>query len=229
MNDNIWRRDSMHGYRSSTLNRSEQLNKLPSFRSNSLKDISHSRELGRRTGYKRQLLSFEKAGTALFDALSQALRFCKEFDQEFVADTYRVEWWAPSKVVNALWAMKMEWNGIPAAELAKNPDLKPGDHTQTYKKVVVNLMQAWEDMMACDPISKDILHRVDSKLGLVEVKTSMNKLHVTFQGIEELVLIVRKDRLRMPALINQLRDARNVLLDLESAWDPTRQEDSQRN
>lgn len=167
-------------------------------------------------------IPFETAAWELFEALEQTRGNFEHCHNQFKEETRGVQFWAPPDVIDKLWAMKMDWNGVPAFEAARDPNLKPKDEAVYYKKYARQLLRAWEGMKSCGPLPFDLLQNPGSKLGPVEVRTAMKKLEATFQGIEELMQLVRTDRNRAHALSDQLTDARRCLTDIEELWTTTR-------
>ena len=183
---------------------------------------------GRRSGYIGQRISFEKAASDLFEALNEAVGFCVRFEESFREETGKLQLWAPPLVVKALWTTRIDWNGVPATDFATDPKSKPIENADYYNKHVKGLLRAWEDINFCGPIPLDALEDTGSKLSPVEVKTSIKKLQVTFQGIVELLRMVHTDSNKMRALITQLRHARDALLDIEDLWDPPKKDEQER-
>lgn len=176
----------------------------------------------RRTEYSHEAVSFDKAADALCQALEYATKHCKgikeHFEKEIVGSS--ISLWAPPKVVDALWAMKVDWDGVDLAAREKTTNQQPSPDIVTYRSVFERLLTAMEDMEVCGRPRFEYVEDAGSKLSPEVFRNTMNKLQVTLRGIGELMHSVRKDRSLMGPLVKDLVSATALLADIDKAWTP---------
>lgn len=158
----------------------------------------------------RAATAFERAAATLNDAFDSTLRFCKDIEKQFENEMSSVGMWVGPKCVEELWGMKLDWDGVPASTPSRRRDTRNISSTMTYNTTVRNLYRAFDDFQAS--------HGDNSNHYSERLKTALNKLFMTFQGIEELVESVRTHRERMPALHKELNSAQNLLHDSRDMW-----------
>lgn len=153
---------------------------------------------------------FERAAATLNDAFDSTLRFCKDIEKQFENEMSSVGMWVGPKCIEELWSMKLDWDGVPASTTSRRRDTHNTSSTMTYNNTVQNLYRAYDDLHAS--------HGEKSEEYPERLKTALNKLFMTFQGIEELVESVRTHRERMSALHKELNSAQNLLHDARDMW-----------
>jgi hypothetical protein len=164
--------------------------------------------------------SFKKAASSLYVAIQRLRYFCGFAEHSFAQETRSIELWASPEVVDMLWKMKMEWNGVPVANFERIHDPSHDDRQLYYRKPAMEVLRAWNELHSAGPVPYEVLEITDSSLTEVEVKTALRKLDVIFQGIEELIQAVRTDRTKMRGLSGQLEDATFALDDIAVIWKP---------
>jgi hypothetical protein len=180
-------------------------------------------------GAGKEAVPFDAAADALCQALQFAVRHCKGILEQFDAEIAKasIAAWAPPKVVDALWAMRLEWDGVDLAEAEKNPNLSSKrstgkQDTVTYTEIVKRVLGAREDFKTCARPQIEWLEEVESTLSPEVFKNTMKKLEVTMSGVEKLMQSVRKDRALMEPLVKDLMAATSLLEDIEDLWVPAR-------
>lgn len=224
----LWRRD-FAGRGPSRFNRFEELEDVSLPRSMPSNDIRYgspfAKDSKRRAEHTCEIVHFEQAADALCQALHFAIKHCKGIQEHFEGEVERssISLWAAPKVVDALWAMNVDWNGVDLAALEKNPNQQPSSEVVTYKGVAKRLMCALDDMKSSGRPRLEYLDEAGSKLSPEVFRTTLNKLQVTMQGIEELMQSVAKDRSLMEPLIKDMMGATSLLADIEDLWRPPKQ------
>lgn len=208
-------------------NRFEEIVGLPLSRSMSSTDIAYGshylNEFSHRDDHPSFVMPFERAATALNNTLDSAIKFCKEVGKQFENETLNVAVWADPKCIDSLWTMKLDWNGVPASEYARSWDIQPASTIVTYNMVVKSLHRAVDELRVSDGPSTPGLQQLDrSQQSPERVRTTLKKLLVTFEGIEELMDSVRTRRERMMDLQKELVSAQSMLRDIRDLWTPQR-------
>lgn len=223
LDPNMWRRD----YVAPSVNRFEELQEDMLPRSLSSNDLGYgsafAKDSQRRAEYAREEVPFEVAADSLHQALQYAIKHCKGLRDHFekVVDP-SVSLWAPPKVIDSLWSMMLEWDGVDLAAREKTMNQQPFHDMVTYRSVVRRLRDGLEDMRVCGRPRLEYLEEAEAKLSPEVFRNTMNKLQVTVRGVEELMQSVRKDRSLMEPLLKDLAAASQLLTDVEELWHPRR-------
>ena len=215
--------------------RFEELDDPPLPRSMSSSDVGYGSRyakdmpsLDRRRDFAGEGVSFAKAAAALAAALTQAVDFCGRLYKQFEDDTWNIALYADPKVIDYLWTAKLEWNGVPAIDYAKDPNLTASPGTVTYKITMQRLLAALSEMKRAGPPQLRYLEKSQSQLSPEEVKITMKKLGASFQGIVDFADSVRRDRDKVHALNKELISANNLLMDIKDLWMPPVKKDAQK-
>jgi len=168
----------------------------------------------------RETVPFDKSAAALWDALHFASKHCRSIRDHFERDVERssIAAWASPKVVDALWRMNLEWNGVDPRD-PKQKSSSP--ETVTYRNVVGKLLSALEDMKKSKRPPTEHLEAGGSKLSPQLLSMTLKKLHVTAQSIQELMYSTMKNRQLMESMIRNLTVAVSLLGDIEGLWRPS--------
>ncbi|KAK5131156.1 hypothetical protein LTR08_001242 [Meristemomyces frigidus] len=172
----------------------------------------------------REPLPFDQAADALCQAVHFAVKHCKSIRDAFEKEIERstISLWAPRAAVDALWSMKLEWNGIDLALLAQNANQQASPDVVTYKAIAARLFSALEDVNAAGQPRADCFEESSpSKLRPEVFRVTVKKLLVGMQGVEELMQAVRMDRTLMAPLVKDLKAVAVLLGDIEELWRPT--------
>ncbi|KAK4545138.1 hypothetical protein LTR36_003689 [Oleoguttula mirabilis] len=228
LNQEFWGRDFRRGMPQGVNNRFEELEDSPYPRSMSSNNVGYgspyAKDSKQRSKYtSREAVSFEKAADALCQALHFAIKHCKGIRGHFegAVEQSSVSVWAPPRIIDSLWSTYLQWNGVDLALLHGNPNQQPSQEVVTFKDVAQRLTGALGDMRSCKGPRMEHLDGSGSKLSPEVCKTTLKKLHVTMQGVEELMRRVSKDRKLMEPLAKELMAATGLLADIEDLWRPT--------
>ncbi|KAF2773716.1 hypothetical protein EJ03DRAFT_347684 [Teratosphaeria nubilosa] len=171
-------------------------------------------------------LPFDQAADALCQALHFAIKHCQNlresFNQEVVKST--ITSWAPPKVVDALWIMKLDWDGIDSSEAERAPNAQRTPETVTFKDVVTNLFKAREALKTCARPRVEYFGEADSKPSPEVFRNTMKKLECIMSGVEEMMKSVRFDRSLMEHLVKDMTAATALLGEVEDLWLPARKQ-----
>jgi hypothetical protein len=170
------------------------------------------------TNYGYRALSFEQAASKLFYQLRTANLFCADFENSFKYETQAILHWAPRKTLDMLWRTKTEWDGVALVDYESNPYAKSVGGVNHYNYHISTLKQAWNDLRNAPPVPTVVFDYANPRLSPADVKSVMKKLQITFQEIDEMWETVRGDRLRMRSLTNRLKDAMDILVEIDVVW-----------
>lgn len=170
----------------------------------------------------RKGVPFDEAADAMSQAIQFAIEHCKGIRKHFEDDVERssISLWSPPKVIDALWAMNVEWNGVNAAQREPNPSQQPSPEVVTYQSIAKRLFRALEELKTSGRPRMEYFEDNGSKLSPAVVRSTLNKFYGSMQGIEVIVKSVRKDRKLMERLIKELESAAELLTDIEDLWRP---------
>ena len=233
MDQELWRQDLLGG--PSGFNRFEEVDDASGTRSADSSDASYDglyvNDPRKRADYSRESMSFDKATSELSEALHYAVKYSQGMLDQFEREVIRTSLsaWVPPKLIATLWTMKVEWNGVHAAEADKDANTQPAKDVITYRGVVKRVIGALENIRAAGPPSVDIIEQAGSVLSPQVCRNTMKKLHVTLQGIEELMQSVRKDKNLMQPLVKEFGAAQSLLSDVDVLWAPKKQSSASRS
>lgn len=149
-------------------------------------------------------LPFETAAATLAEALET---FRKYFDctlREFRDETFGIAFYASPRVLDALWELKLDWNGVPGAEAASTKR-KPG--VVTFAEQKEKLLRALEGMRGCTPPGRD--GRVEKSDE--EVAAVGRRLQASMESLGEFLEAVGRHRDRVPAFSKELELAGKLM------------------
>ena len=175
---------------------------------------------------------FDRAAMALNYSLDAAVKFCKDVEKQFDNETSGIAVWADPQSVEDLWSMKLAWNGVPISEHPQNRDIMPASTVITYNMMVKDLYDAMEELrMAAVPNLAGVRDLDCAQQSPERIRTTLRKLNVTFDGIDELIESVRTHRERISALQKELSSAQNLLRGIRDLWmqQPRRADRGQRS
>jgi len=169
----------------------------------------------------RQGPPFEKAAGGLSHALRFPRKHCKGMLQGFDKEVLRSNnvSWTPPHVIDMLWTMKLEWNGVDIRELEKNPKARCSPDTVTYNDDVADLLNAMRDLKMCRRPRQDDLEATGFSPEVV--KNTIKKLDVTLADVEESMQAVKEDRKLMQPLMKDKLAANDLLVEIEEIWSPS--------
>jgi hypothetical protein len=170
------------------------------------------------TNYGYRPLSFEQAASTLFFRLRTANLFCTDFENSFRYETQAILHWAPRKTLDMLWRTKTDWDGVALVEYEANPYANSVGGTNHYNRHISILRSAWADLRNAPSVPAVVFEYSSPRLSPADVKSVMKKLQITFEEIEEMWETVRGDRLRMRSLTNRLKDAMEILVEIDVVW-----------
>ncbi|KAI7540350.1 hypothetical protein KC331_g9224 [Hortaea werneckii] len=128
--------------------------------------------------------------------------------------------WAPPDVIDDLWTMKLEWNGrnMAAAGGREADPLPPVSGAVTYLGMAERVMSALVELKSCSRPRAETVDAAQSRLGPQVFTTTMKKLRVAIEGLDDLMEAVVKDRSLMGALVKEMVAAIALLDDIEDLW-----------
>ncbi|KAK3669625.1 hypothetical protein LTR78_010500 [Recurvomyces mirabilis] len=172
-----------------------------------------------RGGSGHNLIAFDKAAEALYEALQYAVKHCKAIKEQFENEVIQssIVQWVPPNMMIALWTMKIDWDGSNAATQDGAAAQQPHAGVATYRDMK-SLLEAMKDMQMCELPRLGDLNGSEVRLSPEILRNTINKLQVTLHGVEEMMQSVRKDRLLMDALIKDLESTVQLLMDVEELW-----------
>ncbi|KAF2173727.1 hypothetical protein M409DRAFT_16001 [Zasmidium cellare ATCC 36951] len=180
-------------------------------------------------------ITFEQAVADMVSALDHANKGLLSLETTFGRDVDPLKLWLPSQHVDSLWIIYTAWNGIPATGPAKRAaDLKTDGSKKsaippptTYIEITHRISKALTGLRQCSPPSGGLadhyqrpshlnsdfrnLDSPNSGLGWHVLRTTMRKLEISFEAIEELMASVILQRGRMAALRHEIGAAGELL------------------
>ncbi|KAI7276005.1 hypothetical protein KC345_g6845 [Hortaea werneckii] len=170
----------------------------------------------------RAEVPFEQAASDLHEALEVAARHFKNFRDVFETQIAKsgMSMWAPPDVIDDLWTMKLEWDGRNmAATGGREADpLPPVSGAVTYLGMAERVMSALVELKSCSRSLAETVEAAQSRLGPQVFNTTMKKLRVAIEGLDDLMEAVVKDRTLMGALVKEMVAAITLLDDIEDLW-----------
>ena len=170
------------------------------------------------TNYGYRPLSFEQAASTLFYRLRTANLFYTDFENSFRYETQAILHWAPRKTLDMLWRTKTDWDGEALVEYEANPYANSVGGDNHYNRHISILRNAWADLRNAPSVPSVVFEYSNPRLSSSDVKSVMKKLQITFEEIEEMWETVRVDHLRMRSLTNRLKDAMEILVEIDAVW-----------
>lgn len=166
-----------------------------------------------------QIMPFERAAATLNSSLDAAIKFCREIEKQFENEMRTIAEWLDPKHIEDLWIMKLNWNGVPAFEYARNAETRAASTVVTYNKVVNNLRRAIEVMKTSS--GSPALGQLERPDAVGESpRANIKKLNVTLECAEEALVKVKTHRERMAGLLKELINAQDILHLLRDYWAP---------
>ncbi|CAK4025919.1 Hypothetical predicted protein [Lecanosticta acicola] len=198
-----------------------------------------------RTPLSGQRLPFEQAAANMHTVLQLA---CKEFpkiEKAFHEHTRALTVWLPPPLVDQLWTIYLDWNGIPLQQQrVPAPTAKPRDTATpmnpsgTFNDAAKRFSKALEGLKTSTPpamlgrrtgsarsaIPVFAAHAADGEAAAAAVDweilpTSLRKLQVSLDAIELLMGVVRERRDRMAPMVREMGSAVVLLEGMREAWD----------
>lgn len=170
----------------------------------------------------RAEVPFEQAASDLHEALEVAVRHFKNFHDVFENQIARsgMSMWAPPDVIDDLWTMKLEWDGrnMAAAGAGEADPPPPVSGAVTYLGMAERVMSALVELKSCSRPRAETVGAAQSRLGPQVFTTTMKKLRVAIEGLDDLMEAVVKDRTLMGALVKEMVAAIALLDDIEDLW-----------
>lgn len=181
-------------------------------------------------------MTFEQAVTNMISALTNANEGLQKLETTFSKDVSSMKLWLPTQHIDSLWIIYTAWNGIPATK-AKNPTSLKADGsettrsavpTPTYADITTRISKALTGLRHCSPpndfalgigngddgVWPQLASSTNSGVGGLGwrlLRTTMRKLEISFEAVEELITFVRTHRDQMPALRHEVQAALQLL------------------
>jgi len=165
-------------------------------------------------------MPFDKATEALVGASNEAIKVCSRLVEKFDDETKQVRLWVEPSVVDALWRMRLEWDGMLASPPPEEGKSRQTPEYTTFQGVVREYCDALRNLRYSHPPDMGRFATAESQLSPQVLRTTQKKLRVTLQGIEELLDDVVGQRSLMPPLVKELKAAHGLLLDIDYLWRP---------
>ena len=163
---------------------------------------------------------FDQAAKTLHQALTHGIQHLRQLRNSFEKQVEKsgITMWAHPDVVDELWTMKLEWNGVNLAGAENNSNLQPLPEVVTYRSISKKALAALKDLEHCQRPKQDLVDALGKRLSFEVLRTTMRKLEVSRLGLEELFKAVTKDRTLMEAVLKEMQAAVSLLADLEELW-----------
>ncbi|KAK5114460.1 hypothetical protein LTR62_002395 [Meristemomyces frigidus] len=176
----------------------------------------------RHTTTMRGSIPFDRAAEAMYQALQYATKHCKSIQEQFDKEVMHssIAQWAAPELLGELWTAMLDRTGIDVSNREPSITATPvSSSTTIYRDVVNTVSEGLEGIGACSRASGfGQADRGELKLSPEVFRNTINKLGVTFHGIEEMMKSVRKDRLLMDALVKDFELGMQLLGDIEEVW-----------
>lgn len=175
----------------------------------------------RRMESDRQGPPFAKAASGLSHALHFARKNCKGILERFNKEVLRstIASWTPPHIIDMLWTVRLEWNGVDLCELENNPKTQRSPDSCTYNDAIADLFSAIRDFRMCQRPRQEDLEATE--FGLEVIKNTTKKLDVTLAVVEGLMQAVKKDWKLMQPLMKEMLAASDLLTEMKEIWSPS--------
>lgn len=174
-------------------------------------------------------LTFAEAARCMHAALVCANQECRSIETSFNAQTRQIQAWLPAAYVNSLWTIRLSWTGRPEHNsLASAATSESGcNELATYLGIVQRFNTALTGIRTCTPPDGTGVGRGNSlppnssrlPLGWEVLGSTMRKLQISLEAIEELFALVKTQRDRMPLLFHEIDSAQHLLESVREVWE----------
>ncbi|EME81545.1 uncharacterized protein MYCFIDRAFT_204345 [Pseudocercospora fijiensis CIRAD86] len=153
----------------------------------------------------------------MYAALVTANQECRSIEKSFMNDVRHVMRWLPPSYMDSLWTIRVGWDGSPAGDGTKPGFAKLDTTAVSYDSVVRRFSAALQGMKSSGPPA----NAPDSGQGFSweVLRTTMRKLQISLEAIEEIFQLTRNHRDRMPLLLHELASAIHLLESVRDVWE----------
>ena len=186
-----------------------------------------------RSPFAEQQVPFEQAAANIHAALQHACRECPKIEMSFNEQVQRLTTWLPSQLVDSLWTIFLDWNGIPLQQQQEGrPGVKPHATSSapsmypSFNDIAKRFTKALDALKMSAPPRCFTSGESDStaaSFGTADVnfeilRTTMRKLQISLEAIEALMGSVRSHRDRMAPMVKEMNSAVSLLDGVRDVW-----------
>ncbi|KAK4498065.1 hypothetical protein PRZ48_010721 [Zasmidium cellare] len=156
-------------------------------------------------------VTFEQAVADMVDALEYAKKGLQSLETTFNRDIAPLKVWLSTQHVDSLWILYTAWNGVSQNPPTSKADGSKNPTTTTYPEIMHRISKALVGLRQSS--TPDCFSDLNANSGLSwhVLRTTMRKLEISFEAIEELVGLVRVQRERLAALRHEVGAAGELL------------------
>jgi hypothetical protein len=175
--------------------------------------------------------SFAEAARALHAALVCANQECRKIETSFEVQTRQLQSWLPGAYLNSLWMIRLSWNGRPEQQQQQqhqqsstatgsiDTPARSGVDVITYDGVVQRFNTALAAIKTCEPPDRMGPRESRLPLGWEVLGSTMRKLQLSLEAIEELLMLIKSQRERMALLLHEIGSAQHLLESVRDVWE----------
>ncbi|KAI5364234.1 hypothetical protein Slin14017_G061980 [Septoria linicola] len=177
-----------------------------------------------RQGLQAQRIQFPEAARAMHAALVCADQECRNIAASFASEIRDVLVWLPPSYVKSLWTIRLSWNGRlqQDASTADKKTRTESPNLITYDGISQRFNAALMAIRNCSPPDRRSFSgdRVPTmSLGWEVLGSTMRKLRISFEAIEELLVLVKAQRDKLPLLLHEIASAQHLLESVREVWE----------
>lgn len=187
-----------------------------------------------RSPFAEQQVPFEHAAANMHAALQNACRECPKIETSFNEQVQRLTLWLPSQLVDSLWTIFLDWDGIPlqqqqAGRASAKPHGVPSGPSicPSFNDIAKRFTKALEALKMSAPprcFTSGGSGGAAASFGTADVnfevlRTTMRKLQISLEAIETLMGSVRSHRNRMAPMVKEMSSAVSLLDGVRDVWD----------
>lgn len=182
---------------------------------------SHGSNL--RRALQAQQIPFPQAARAMHTALVCADQECRNIAASFASEIRDVLIWLPPPYVNSLWTIRLSWNGCLQQDAVTTDDTARTEPPNpiTYSAISQRFNVALIAIRTCSPPDRRRPSGDGRRmsLGWGVLGSTMRKLQISFEAIEELLVLVKAQRDKLPLLLHEIASARHLLESVREVWE----------
>lgn len=167
--------------------------------------------------------SFSQAARAMHAALVCANQECRSIEASFEMQTRQLLSWLPAAYVNSLWTIRLSCSGHSEQNSTLSGGIdaaaRSGSDVITYDGVVQRFNTALAAIKTCAPPDRTGPHESRLPLGWEVLGSTMRKLQISLEAIEELLVLIKTQRDRMPLLLHEIGSAQHLLESVREVWE----------
>lgn len=162
--------------------------------------------------------TFAVAARAMHAALVCANQECRSIETSFEAQTRQLLSWLPAAYLNSLWMIRLSWNGRSenSPTIIGTATRSGSSEVITYDGVVQRFNTALAAIKTCAPPDRSSTRL---PLGWEVLGSTMRKLQISLEAIEELLVLIKTQRDRMPLLLHEIGSAQHLLESVREVWE----------